>query len=201
MHVHHDKSDLSPKQIGQVFGTYAAFQTLLGYSVSPSRRAAYYSRPVPVSVTDNGNDKWDDVTTDSQMFSKLSRTIGDRYSSVNWDSFRTGSRQYHGTIEFRQHQGTLNANKVITWVLVTQAIIENAVQFKSRFPKSTGTGRMEPFKKGEYTRFKTFLRINPSYNNGNPNEHYVWAFKQFRKNVKKFLNGSRGELLGGTSIL
>ena len=86
MHVHHDKRDLSPKQIGMVFGTYAAFQTLLNYAVSTSRRNAGFARQVPTSITDNGNDKWDDVQTESQMLRKLRHHIGNRYSAVNWDS-------------------------------------------------------------------------------------------------------------------
>lgn len=192
MHVHHGMNGLSPKQVGQVFGTYAAFQQLLDFAVSPSRRRggrnSMWAVGVPTAVTNDGDDKWNDVHTMRQALNKLNATKGDsRYSAVNHDSFNPNSPtgQCHGTIEFRQHQGTINADKVITWVLITQAIIENAAQFKPRFPKST-QGMGSNFKKGELVRFKTFLRINPTYNDGNANEHYVWAFKQLRKTVKKF---------------
>ena len=198
MHVHHGMDGLSPKQVGQVFGTYAAFQQLLNFAVSPSRRNAGYARTVPTAVTNDGDDKWDDVNTMGQALRKLNATKGStRYSAVNHDSFNPRSPQNHGTIEFRQHQGTINADKVITWVLITQAIIENAVQFKARFPKST-MGMGSDFKKGELVRFKTFLRINPTYNDGDANDQYVWAFKQLRKNIKKFAANTTGErfLLG-----
>jgi len=200
MHVHHGMDGLSPKQVGQVFGTYAAFQQLLNFAVSPSRRNAGFAMSVPTAVTNDGDDKWDDVNTMRQALRKLTATKGStRYSAVNHDSFNPNSPtgQCHGTIEFRQHQGTINADKVITWVLITQAIIENAVQFKVRFPKST-MGMGSNFKKGELVRFKTFLRINPTYNDGNANDQYVWAFKQLRKNIKKFAANTTGErfLLG-----
>ena len=190
MHVHHDKSDLSPKQIGMVFGTYAAFQTLLNYAVSPSRRNAGFARQLSTSITDNGNDKWDDVQTESQMLNKLRQHIGNRYSAVNWDSMNPNSNQYHGTIEFRQHQGTTNATKVITWILVTQAIIERAVQGKARFPKTITSERAsgKAHRKGDFYRFKTFIGVTADMNDHNmeASEQYMWAFKQLYKNLKKF---------------
>ena len=141
MHVHHDARDLSPKQIGQAFGTYAAFQTLLDLNVAPSRRGNQtYTRSVPTMVTNNGTDKWDGITTRRQVIRKLDQTKGSsRYSAMNHDSMREGSYQYHGTIEFRQHQGTTNATKVWAWILISQAIIEKGVQFKTRFPKTTAS--------------------------------------------------------------
>ena len=203
MHVHHFAGDLEPAQIGQAFGTYAAFQTLLNLNFAPSRRGhQVFTRPVPTMVTNNGADKWTNITTKNQVISKLNQTNGgDRYSAMNHDSMNPRSRQYHNTIEFRQHQGTINATKVWAWVLISQAIIENGVQFKTRFPQTT-TSLGKRFKKGELVRFKTFLRINASYNGGDAEASapYMWAFKQMRKTIKKFM-GDDDLWTGGTPIL
>lgn len=43
-----------------------------------------------------------------------------RYHKLNLTSFRR-----HGTVEFRQHSGTIEADKIIAWVVFTQSIIEN----------------------------------------------------------------------------
>jgi hypothetical protein len=197
MHVHHDMADLTPKQIGMTFGTYAAFQTLLNYAVSPSRRNAYFSRQVSTTVTRDGDDKWDDVRNNTEMFRKLRATVGDRYSSVNWDSFNPRSPQYHGTIEFRQHQGTTNATKVITWILITQSIIERSVQGKAKFMKSLRKERTtgKSHAKGDFYRFKNFIGVTNDHNEvpsgstwtASRDSHlYKWAFKQLYKNLKKF---------------
>lgn len=45
----------------------------------------------------------------------------DRYQKVNFRSL--GS---YGTVEFRQHQGTLNARKMAMWIDLTQRLIERA---------------------------------------------------------------------------
>jgi len=200
MHVHHHALDLTPKQIGQAFGTYAAFQTLLDYSVSPSRRGFQtYTTPVPTTVTNNGDDKWDDVQTRPQAIRKLDTTkSSSRYSAMNHDSLRQGSRQYHGTIEFRQHQGTTNATKIWTWILVTQSIIENGVQNKARFPK-TLTSEMQNGKmhaKGDFVRFKNFIGITAETNDGDAeaSEPYMWAYKQMRKTIKKFTQRANLEI-------
>ena len=124
------------------------------------------------------------------MLRKLSSRIGDRYSSVNWDSFNPRSPQYHGTIEFRQHQGTTNATKVITWILVTQSIVERSVQGKAKFAKSLRKERMtgKTHAKGDFYRFKSFIGVTADMNDHNmeASEQYMWAFKQLYKTLKKF---------------
>jgi len=191
LHVHHDAADLTPKQIGMAFGTYAAFQTLLDMSVSSSRRNNGYSRRVPVSVTDNGNDKWDDVTTRTAALRKLNSLKGStRYSAMNHDSMNPRSSQYHGTIEFRQHQGTLNGSKIWAWVLVSQSIIERTVQGAPRFPKTIALEMREgkDHRRGDFIRFKTFIGVLPKRNgyNTETTRPYCEAFRYLYKNIKKF---------------
>jgi hypothetical protein len=45
----------------------------------------------------------------------------DRYRNLNVAAYAR-----HGTLEFRQHQGTVNATKMVAWVKFTGAIMEQA---------------------------------------------------------------------------
>ena len=207
MHVHHDARGLTAKQIGGTFGAYAAFQTLLNYGVSRSRRGREQGGYNTIAnwnrITSNGSDNYNrnytyGITADttfrgprgdnaSAFISSINRKIGmARECSISIGS----SLSRHGTIEFRQHQGTTNATKVWTWVLITQSIIERQVQNRVSFPKPVYVeiANGKSVAKGDFIRFKRFIAISPRYNGGDTatTEPYVWAFKQLYKNIKKF---------------
>jgi len=192
VHVHHDVADLTPKQIGMAFGTYAAFQTLIDMSVAPSRRGnRTYTNSVPQTVTDYGRDKWDDVTTRTEAIAKLDRTKGSsRYSAMNHCSFNPRTFQYHGTVEFRQMQGSMNATKIWSWMMVTQSIIERTVQGPAKFPKSLTIEMAEgkAHRKGDFNRFKAFIGVLPKRNGYNTvtTRPYCEAFRVFYKSIKRF---------------
>ena len=198
LHVHHDAADLSPKQLGMVFGTYAAFETLLSMSVAPSRRNNGMTRKLQTlaySHPDAFNDQWNDVNNRPMAMSKFNRMIGTRYATVNYEAL-----QRHGTIEFRQHQGTLNTSKIWAWVLVTQSIIERAVQGKANFPKPIAQVREETgrsYNKGEYARFKRFIAVIARYNDDDEDASapYCEAFKYLRKSIKKFAKSANIDIM------
>lgn len=205
MHVHHNARGLTAKQFGGIFGTYAAFQTLLNYGVSQSRRGRQFGGYNGIAdwsrITQNGTDNYDSgysVTgvsgttafqgpNDRAFISTMNSKIGmSRNCSISIGS----SLSRHGTIEFRQHQGTINATKIWTWVLLTQAIVERHVQNRVRFPKplhrEMAEGKAHP--KGDYYRFKSFIGVTADMNNHDTGASapYMWAFRQLYKNIKKF---------------
>lgn len=51
----------------------------------------------------------------------MANIMGSRYFKVNLMSF-----QRHGTIEFRQHSGTVNATKIANWVRFLGQFIDNS---------------------------------------------------------------------------
>jgi len=119
-HVHHDANDLTVDQIKRVAKSWFNNQTLISGLVSPSRRAggSFYCAP----LTDSDVYRIERVRDLRAM-----RSVSiDRYRSLNLTSYGK-----HGTMEVRQHQGTLDAEKVISWVRLGQAIIDTAKSSES----------------------------------------------------------------------
>ena len=216
LHVHHDVADLTGQQVGRAFATYATFQELFNKMVAPSRRGGYaYSKPISWErITENGTDDFSGEIrrADSDGYSddierKIRTRVAGRSVTMNIEAVHR-----HGTIEFRQHQGSLNAEKIMNWVMVTQSIIESAVQGTGRNLKPTlvvrAEGKPNAFRKrGEFARFRESVKIS-SADNGVPmgwrdafaegtgpdysglrshcEDYYGAAFAYFAKVVKKF---------------
>jgi hypothetical protein len=60
----------------------------------------------------------------------LSEAYPSRYMKLNCQSY-----EIHGTVEFRQHQGTTDGEKIVAWVVFTQMLVERAVAGKIRMKK------------------------------------------------------------------
>ena len=200
LHVHHDARGLTGKQIGMVLGTYAAFQPLLNFGVAQSRRGQQFGGYNSITswdrMTENGSDKWNVVRGGftNKQFVYPDRTmvnqINQKFNHQRNNSINTQSLHAHGTIEFRQHQGTLNLTKIWSWILVTQSIVERSVQGIAKFPQPyrNEVSEGKTHRRGEFYRFKRFIGIIPKFNNQDVEacEPYMWAFKQLGKNIKKF---------------
>lgn len=82
-----------------------------------------------------------------------------RYMAVNLNAVTR-----HGTVEFRQHAGTLNASKATAWVVFTQLLMQGALKWRKR----GGMRTADPTNHYNLQRrFKTFLGAytsqNPTY--------------------------------------
>jgi hypothetical protein len=197
LHVHHDANDLTVRQLGHIYGTYASFQTLISSSLAPSRRInASHMRPEDYNRLPEQNknaNAWNKprynqvkhwantfALQDLCQMTNKGNYHGARYdSTVNFQSLAE-----HGTIEFRQHQGTLNAKKIISWVLVTQAFIERFVQHKM-----TWIAPNADYKTGQWRMFLRALNVAHSYTKLHPDAQvYTDAFNFMKSNIKKFAN-------------
>ena len=184
LHVHHDANNLSGQAIGSAFALYATNHDVIDMMLAPSRRSAGFARRFSVQhlleggynfaghrVTDGfKNNTWGEARD------KVSSNLRSRYFSMNVQAMYD-----HGTIEFRQHQGTLDAEKIWNWILFTQAIIEASTEAK-QFPKASKIGS-----KGAFNNLYGKLRVSANYNNGNPDsEIYVKALKFMNKRFQFF---------------
>jgi len=123
-HLHIGCSDMNGSDLIRVVNLYAANHTGIDMMLARSRRndACFYARHIPAnSVVRHGAFTQVGQSGSSMGLRSAIDNIGTRYYSVNLKSFVK-----YGTIEFRQHQGTLNGDKAEAWVRFILSFVEAA---------------------------------------------------------------------------
>jgi hypothetical protein len=116
-HVHHEIVDFNNGAFKNLFNFYKSHNSIINFLVSKSRRENRYAQcPKNDHI---GNRK-------GATAIKRALIYGNRYRAVNFQSYAV-----RGTVEFRQHQGTVEAKKAISWILLTQSMVELAKNKKS----------------------------------------------------------------------
>ena len=139
IHVHHDASDMSAKNLANVAELYKSHEAIIDQFVGESRRR--YSGNQYCASMHTNRMYWENasermynntnINSSEQQKSQMIRAISPgRYFHVNFNAYLR-----HGTVEFRQHHSSLNVNKIWTWVVFTQTIMSVA---KSHRGKITG---------------------------------------------------------------
>lgn len=107
-HVHVDANDLSAKDMLCVAKRYEKYEHKIDAVMPPSRREDNngYCLSMKRFFTE-----YDYELKHCRLNKDFSRRIDDRYFKVNLCSF-----ERHGTVEFRQHGGTVEYNKAINWI-------------------------------------------------------------------------------------
>ncbi len=108
LHVHIGASQLTSQQYVNVFKNYSRLQNVISSFLAPSRRNAYYCQPI-------NDHNFDNCYCVGDVQTEMSN---DRYHAVNPMSFMR-----HGTIEFRQHQGSTNFKKIKMWVTFLSKLV------------------------------------------------------------------------------
>ena len=124
-HVHHGARDLTTDNIKAVFALAIKWETVIDKLVAPSRVGNGYccSNNPSRSYTFEGTKSALNLLKNTADVRRYGSCGHDRYLKVNYTAFL---RQ--GTIEFRQHQGTLDADKMIWWIILTQNFITKSVE-------------------------------------------------------------------------
>lgn len=141
-HVHHDSNDLTADAARGVLKLYAKFEAVIDNLVAPSRRNNTFCRSLRTGVEGTNQIEWIDSRLEGNSTQEVAYKFSGnsyhrnetRYRKVNLNCFFT-----YGTIEFRQHQGTLNGKKAVAWIIFTQRFIERGLQSKIR---STETAKL-----------------------------------------------------------
>ncbi len=111
LHVHHDAGDFRGQDFARLVADYTDNRDIIDGFMPSSRRCV--------------NSSW--ATSPTRRIRGLAnatavrRACQGRYTAVNVSAFFI-----HGTVEFRQHAGTLEAEKIINWVHLTHAFMEKA---------------------------------------------------------------------------
>ena len=172
-HVHHEARDLDAKAVRNLARLVNRFQPILNGLVPSSRRDGQWA----MAFTDQEMERFEKARTaccgrgwggreggvsgcQAARFSgrrRYSRTYRSgacsacsattRYKALNLKSLHQ-----HGTVEFRQHSGTVEADKLVNWILLTQGLIEKA--------KAGGRSRRKQFEKLNGDGLKNLLRAS-----------------------------------------
>lgn len=108
LHVHIGAGELTDSHYCNIFVNYYYLQGLINSFLAPSRRNSRWARRLESGVLT--------ATTKSQIASALNN---DRYHAVNAEALTM-----HGTVEFRQHQGSVEYTKISNWVKFLAALVE-----------------------------------------------------------------------------
>lgn len=121
LHVHHDMNDATVKQFQGLFYLYARHEGVFDSVMPVSRRGNnnIYCRSIETMVLVDKIKAAESVNDLKAIFP----TEASRYCKLNFRSYLR-----HGTIEFRQHSGTIEFEKIAHWVLLTQAMVRRAFE-------------------------------------------------------------------------
>lgn len=124
LHIHHHAADLNTKNFQNLFCLYSKYEKLIDRLHPRNRRDDnnYYCSPL------NKNDAFYGTYEDLALRIKSCKTVRDlqnlfstRYLKLNIQSFSK-----YGTLEFRQHAGTLDYEQIQNWILFTQLMVERS---------------------------------------------------------------------------
>jgi hypothetical protein len=128
LHVHHDARDFQVDNFKKLYTMYIRFEDALDTLMPESRR-------------NNNNSYCAGFKSQQQYYfdqirrcttvSQIDCLFSNRYVKLNCQSF-----QRHGTIEFRHHSGTVEFTKIWNWVVLTQGMVQTALNCSVSIPKN-----------------------------------------------------------------
>ena len=109
LHVHIDARNMTPQHALNIGRNYYFLRRIISRSLPLSRRNNAYCLVRQARCNDaEHNISWEELTTANS----------NRYVAVNYTAY-----QRHKTIEFRQHQGSINFTKISNWVLFLESLV------------------------------------------------------------------------------
>lgn len=114
LHIHHDVSDLDTRSFGRLFRAWSNNQRNTDGLVAASRRDVNWAR----ALSESEVRRCETVPAMDNLSVRRHFPYVDRYRSLNVAAFIR-----YGTVEVRQHQGSLNFDKIAAWIAYGQAII------------------------------------------------------------------------------
>jgi hypothetical protein len=113
LHIHFDAQNIGVEQTKNLLLNYARYERVIDSFMPNSRRGQNngYCRSLA------GQQAY--IESAQSMNTLVNSVLTDRYYKVNLQSYRR-----HKTIEFRQHSGTIEFDKISTWVLFLHNLVE-----------------------------------------------------------------------------
>lgn len=145
LHVHHDVGDLDLEDFKRVVIGWSNSQAAIDGLVSPTRRRGTNQYCKRLSGSDRSK------IMQCEDLRRMGHLRISRYKTLNVAAYPR-----YGTVEIRQHQGTVDAEKIIAWVRFGQALVDCSRQ--ASLPVSRTVDQLLE-RLGEYldSAAKTFL--------------------------------------------
>jgi len=147
LHVHHDARDFTRAlYFANLLRLYGRMEYYIDHMMPPSRRANNnrYCKSIAYKLELDGH-----LLDSCKTTEEVREWLGcDRYHKVNLEAWW---RQ--GTIEFRHHSGTVEAEKIVNWIVLTQLILRAArttrrikyENWRVRVQKTNGKRSLDPW--------------------------------------------------------
>lgn len=128
LHVHWNVRDYTGADVKDLLTLYIKFEEVIDSLVAPSRRGdvneySYSLRRLGHEWVNRLGHDSETATSIAEGFTNGNR---DRYTSTRYRKVNLASYFMYKTIEFRQHQGTVDWEKALNWIVFTQALVEKA---------------------------------------------------------------------------
>ena len=120
LHVHVDANDLTGASVVNVVRRYSRHEGSIDKVVPHHRRNNQYAGTVAHVVTTVENYLRSNPTATARAICDLTR--GERYYKLNVNAFLK-----HGTVEFRQHSGSIDATKITNWIMFCVTFVEDSI--------------------------------------------------------------------------
>lgn len=140
LHVHFDAAQMNIGTWKNLIKNYANLESIIDLMMPASRRGNenQYCRSMKIA---NLNSKINAATTINQVLDIFSN----RYQKLN-----TRAYSRYKTIEFRQHSGTIEAEKIINWILFLHNLVDYST---SNIVENATFETLKTFNQAEITNF------------------------------------------------
>lgn len=135
LHIHHDVNDYNAQEMKNLFNAYIKYEKLIDSMLPKSRRGNRneYIGTLRYGGTQAILDRLRNVNT----IEELQRIFSTRYLKLNIQSYTR-----FGTVEFRQHSGTVEYEKIYNWILFTQRLVEMATERDMQYTMTEGWNKL-----------------------------------------------------------
>lgn len=124
-HVHHDIKEYKRKQIMRIYNFYSKYETYIDMLHKKSRENNRFAKCVSGYLVNRVNE----CETKEQLLRSIAgKGNGAYYNNCRYYKVNLRSYLYYGTIEFRQHAGTVKYEEITNWINFTHKIIERGLE-------------------------------------------------------------------------
>ena len=140
LHVHIDARDMDASKLKNVCKMWMKYESCFDSILPASRRENVYCKGIrnKFLTLDAAFEAIDSTNTAGGLTTVMNKS---GYSTSRYHKLNLESLGRHGTIEFRQHSGTVDAEKINNWVMLVGGFVESAISAKTI--RKNGDGKFE----------------------------------------------------------